>query len=110
MIIKKAGVAQDLLLIESSGEELVYNIRESRKIIIKNENYYKLVRPARIFFLCSKFLLFYGVRSHFYINVLSSSLIKKYATIPKILPTVPAIFNNLSVVICNPNNRCACSS
>ena len=33
MIIKKAGVAQDLLLIESSGEELVYNIRESRKII-----------------------------------------------------------------------------
>jgi len=28
MIIKKAGVAQDLLLIESSGEELVYNISE----------------------------------------------------------------------------------
>ena len=55
-------------------------------------------------------LLFYVCVSHFYINVLNSSLIKKYATIPKILPIVPAIFNNLSVVICNPNNRYACNS
>ena len=57
MIIKKAGVAQDLLLIESSGEELVYNIRESRKII---SYIYRLLSKNYIFFLYVQNLLFYG--------------------------------------------------